>query len=528
MNMESLPNELHLLIFLYLHQFDIFHSFFNLNQRFQQMIEYYLCDIDLTQPSLSHKQFLLFIQKIIPIQGSIVRSLKLTVKHNLSSLCPHIHQLTGLQSLTIIGNLLDNKNNTFLVDALSLPTLSELSLELEDKHTLKFIATNASRELTKLIVQNKSYISFTYLDDIQPMPHIKCLTMKIDSPKTLLDIYKIMPNVVQLNLLISNYYHTEDVNLEGLPIIFEKLQIEIDYDKCYRANFELINNVFDLFKNQIHELTLIIRKAPEEFSNYEQFQSLMNNFTHLQICNYNILTIHQPDHRFSNIIQLPNSKYYSFFTLPKPKPLLIEMKQHSFSLDVNTYSTLKELFEYDDKFNNLKQLELNCVVKGYEKSHQYSIIAKIIAQSPHLDTIFIRSNDTQSTIIHLENLFPEKKYSNKIKCLTTREHTINDAIVSSSSSSSSSSDYESATPRSYPPIFHSTFFFQLSQVLSDLQQMTFICDKQFLAIYSRKNSCYLNDIRQHCPKLTHLSLDMTFLGKKVFQSFKRRLDQRIR
>ncbi|CAF1440197.1 unnamed protein product, partial [Adineta steineri] len=448
--MESLPNELHLLIFRYLHKFDILYGFYNLNQRFQRIIQSYLREIDLTQTNLSYKQFLLLAEHIIPVQGSLVRSLKFAIVPHLPSF--RLRQLINLQSLTIVGYLPHDDNYTFLIDALSLSTLSELSIHITGQGMFRIISTNASQRLTKLIVQDSLYISHYYSNDIQRMPYINGLSISISSNKILLNIFETIPNLVQLNLLLSDDYDAEDVNLKKLPVTLEKLQIEIDYDKLYRPNFELINNLFNLFHNQIHELTLIIRKASEELSNFEKFQSLMNNFTHLEIFNYNILTTHQPDHRFSNIIQFPHSENYSFFTLPKPKSVFIELNQ---------------------------------------------------AQSPNLDTIFIRSYRTETIIIYLKNLFP-KKNSNKIKNLVIREHTNNDLR-------GSSSDYAGDTPASHPPKFHSTFFFQLSQILPDLQQLTFVCDKKFWAIYSTKNSDCLNDLRQNFPKLAHLKLKMTFL-----------------
>ncbi|CAF1233953.1 unnamed protein product [Adineta steineri] len=238
--MESLPNELHLLIFRYLHNFDILYGFYNLNQRFQRIIQSYLCDIDLTQTNLFYKQFLLLAEQIIPVQGSLVRSLKFAIVPHLPSL--RLRQLINLQSLTIVGYLPHDDNYTFLTDALSLSTLSELSIHITGQNTFIIISTNASQRLTKLIIQNSLYISHGYFNDIQQMPYINGLSVNISSNKILLNIFETMPNLVQLNLLLSDHYDAEDVNLKELPVTLEKLQIEIDYDKWHRTNFELINN----------------------------------------------------------------------------------------------------------------------------------------------------------------------------------------------------------------------------------------------------------------------------------------------
>ncbi|CAF4235963.1 unnamed protein product, partial [Adineta steineri] len=189
--MESLPNELHLLIFRYLHNFDILYGFCNLNQRFQRIIQSYLCDIDLTQTNLSYKQFLLLAEQIIPVQGSLVRSLKFAIVPHLPSL--RLRQLINLQSLAIVGCLTHDDNYNFLVDALSLSTLSELSIHITDQDMFRIISTNASQRLTKLILQDSLHISDSYFNDIQQMPYIKCLSIRIDSNKILLNIFQTMP-----------------------------------------------------------------------------------------------------------------------------------------------------------------------------------------------------------------------------------------------------------------------------------------------------------------------------------------------
>ena len=63
----------------------------------------------------------------------------------------------------------------------------------------------------------------------------------------------------------------KNVNLRELPILLQKLQIEIQFDTWYLGSFEIINDMLDLFKNQTQQLTLIIREAPEEFSNFDKF-----------------------------------------------------------------------------------------------------------------------------------------------------------------------------------------------------------------------------------------------------------------
>ncbi|CAF3868905.1 unnamed protein product, partial [Adineta steineri] len=55
--MESLPDELLLIIFQYFNRFDLLDSFGNLNQRFQRILEPYLYEIDLIREDLSYQHF---------------------------------------------------------------------------------------------------------------------------------------------------------------------------------------------------------------------------------------------------------------------------------------------------------------------------------------------------------------------------------------------------------------------------------------------------------------------------------------
>jgi hypothetical protein len=318
--MESLPDELQLLIFRYLHKLDIFNAFYNLNQRFQRIIQPYLYEIDFTHASVSYKQFSLFLKQIAFSQELSVRSLDIDVEHHVPFLRPFIRQLTGLQSLTI-------------ADYFS--TVSKLSIHLDGPSVLKIIAASASQTLTTLILHKEFGVSTNDYSNVPQMPYVKCLSISNACTTVLVKLFETMPNITELNLSITSYYNMTEVNLRELPITLEKLQIEIQYNRWHQGSFEKINYLLDLFKNQIHQLTMIISGAAEEFSNFDTFQSLTRNFTRLQLFNYNILTIYQPDYRFSNSAQLPNSRYYLISTPTKPEPCLIKLKQNNFSLDID-------------------------------------------------------------------------------------------------------------------------------------------------------------------------------------------------
>jgi hypothetical protein len=150
--MESLPDELFLLIFRYLHKFDLLYSFDNLNQRFQQIIEPYLYNIDLTQAnSLPFQNFSLFLKHVLPSQGGVVRSLSLDRHQQVRLFYPHIRHVTNLQSFTLrSNNYHTDEFDECLTQVLSLKTLTELSISAQGSQALKTIASCASHNLHTL------------------------------------------------------------------------------------------------------------------------------------------------------------------------------------------------------------------------------------------------------------------------------------------------------------------------------------------------------------------------------------------
>jgi hypothetical protein len=105
---EDFPDELFLLIFCYLHKFDLLFAFTKLNRRFEQITTPYFYEIDLAhghQPFNRH--FTLLCQNILPSNGNKVRSVKLAGRKQLKLFRSYIRQLTNLQSLTILDDNAD-------------------------------------------------------------------------------------------------------------------------------------------------------------------------------------------------------------------------------------------------------------------------------------------------------------------------------------------------------------------------------------------------------------------------------------
>ncbi|CAF4255251.1 unnamed protein product, partial [Adineta steineri] len=92
--MESLPDELLLIIFEYLSQYDLFYAFHNLNYRFERIIACYFNSIDLNQcENLYYKRFRLFCEDLIPSYGHQINSLSIYDHPRIRVLQPYLHYL---------------------------------------------------------------------------------------------------------------------------------------------------------------------------------------------------------------------------------------------------------------------------------------------------------------------------------------------------------------------------------------------------------------------------------------------------
>jgi hypothetical protein len=95
-------------------------------------------------------------------------------------------------------------------------------------------------------------------------------------------------------VFVRNLERIDDLKV---PKTLQKLHLEFGNDRKYgtQLNLDVIKKLLNVFKNEVRSLTLIIINAVEEFSNFDDFQSLINNFINLQKFEYYIRTNYQPN-----------------------------------------------------------------------------------------------------------------------------------------------------------------------------------------------------------------------------------------
>ncbi len=474
--MECLPDELLLLIFRHLHELDIICAFHSLNRRFQQITDPYLYNIDLTKENnVSYKTVYVFINDILPSHGHKIRSLTLGRGQQRRLFQPYIHQLTNLEFLTLKSDGTSKSNyiyelHQFLTQVLSLRTLNELSIP-EGRKTLKTIAFSASHNLTALTLLGSN--GLPYLNCVSHMPFIRRFTVDLISSKTF----------VKLHLEFEEDIHASQWN--------------------WKSSFEPIKLFLDIFKNNLKSLTLIGITRSKEFSNFDQFQSLVNSFTRIQTFQYHISTNHQPDCRFSNIKKLLDCNY-CFGTLPQPDTLKIKsgLTKLEFSLwpkrtpqqllmcsilyvTRNEYlpTALLSFFESknDIRLVNLKKVDFLHAIEDVTPT-TLELLSKLITLSPNIQTLSVYISKTEKTIEHLKELFSNGPQ--RILNVECNSHWTTDDS------------------------YHSTFFYELSKIFPKLQTLTFPCVQKFIDQYPMTLADLIRNLRKDFLRLTSFKLRM--------------------
>ena len=508
--MESLPDELILLIFRYLHKFDIFYSFNHLNRRFQRIIKPYQYEIDLTREN-TYKHFQFFLKRILPLQEEAVRNLKLDGKQVFQTLYPHIRHLTNLETLTLKLDIThttdtDEQQDYFVTEVISLPFLSELSILVRENRTLKTISLFALPNLTTLTLLHPN--GFPNLSGVSKMPYLKRLSINILSIKALAKLFSIMTNLEELYLSIVSPVYTRFLYQLEVPKTLHKLHLELNGYEGNKNALSLHNmkKFLKVFKDNLTLMTLIIIDVGKEFSKFDAFHSLVSNFTRLKTFEYCIRTKYQPDSLFTNVQQLPDPSYV-IFTLPQPQSFNYTSRRTRIDLVLDSNITLQQLFNCttlclqsyfspkalsvtSEVINNLKFVYLTRIriynrIEGSQILGMCQFLSKLINLSPNLNTVAISgyTNDTTTLIQQLK----ERISLRQLNKFTHLELSARD--------------------------YHSSFFYNLSKTFSNLITLTLLPAAQFFDENPTTLINFVQMLSKYFPTL------LLFLNKKNINSF---------
>ncbi|CAF1265648.1 unnamed protein product [Adineta steineri] len=184
-----------------------------------------------------------------------------------------------------------NEVNQFLVEALKIPSLTELLVSLGTGDDLLSIHANRVAMILQSIVSSAS-TKIANLTLIYPrgllqlksgiqIASVKRLSVTIHFAKTLMQLINVTPNLEELSLSIMMFDDTDLLKSIKLPQTLQKLHLEggtYDYKKFSyeQPTFEMIRIFLDVFKHHIQSLTLIMNNADKKFATFDNFQSLSN------------------------------------------------------------------------------------------------------------------------------------------------------------------------------------------------------------------------------------------------------------
>ena len=516
MNLEAIPDELFLLIFRYLHKFDLLFSFTNLNQRFEQLVEPYLYEVNLTnQHTPSYRQFRPFYRHILPLYAHKIQSLKASGYEQLQLFQPYISQLTTLKSLLIETERWDNKTdhqtafNQFLVQVLSsIRSLRELSVVPPAQIDMELISAVANNLTTLTFICH--YLSPMNVSNLTPISSLKSLTFDSWSTECLFELLNATPNLEELNLVLTVVISIEhSSNMFKAPKSLRQLLLKVNGYRNVRfgnpLSLETIKTFLSVFQNEIRHLTLIALNVSEQLSHFDQLQSLIQNFVHLEQFDYFIRTAHQP--RTADLGFFPHIKQFPDLSYSLSNIICSQQLSTSKRIEQNVHSalTMKELYNSTQLYVNffsdapnildlqgakfqLDNLRSIVFINLVNESHDtfYQFMRNVINLSPNLHCL------TSQMLVNTTHVIKQlcDMFSNERRKQITDFHLLT-----------------MSTKRLY---FHSTFWSELSDVLPNLRKLRLQNDFKFIYQFAPTLLEFLQMIRKIFRKITHLEIEQVF------------------
>ncbi|CAF1311108.1 unnamed protein product [Didymodactylos carnosus] len=208
-NFEILPNELLFDIFKYLTSFELYHTFYNLNYRFNSLFKYIDQHFDLTTEYLSYLKFKYYCQNIIPLSINQICSLKLSNENTIDAI-KLFYSIFNFEKLLKLKTLILIKPNSIDLKYIipKLLYIKKLSIISGDF----FTNDNIERELLLKLIFNLKTLKICHLPEIQlndldklNKSTIENLTIDLCTINTLNRLFYLLPNIKQLMVNISCY-----------------------------------------------------------------------------------------------------------------------------------------------------------------------------------------------------------------------------------------------------------------------------------------------------------------------------------
>ncbi|CAF4500316.1 unnamed protein product, partial [Didymodactylos carnosus] len=314
---SSLPNELYDFIFLYLKSIDIIYSFFNLNDRFNNLIYPFLCAIDLSnvdEPSLEK-----YHQTILSKVQHYIKAIKVDDK-NVDSVFPlssYSKIYPNLESVFITNVENDAKYLSYLKQLLNLKLYFNVQ---EDNETISNeLCSNLFQSDCRVqtLVFDNVYLSInTYI--IHPCFSIRNLTIQLHS---LDNVYVLLNNLPSIE-----YIHIDIPQIRPRWQQQQQNDVQFNYDKNIPSILSKLKHFvfFSIFTAKYDYLELLLSHCCpnleclslnlycNEFIDGERLEKkLLSKLTKLKVFHfYFCISILDNTFNIDNYIQTYKSSYW--------------------------------------------------------------------------------------------------------------------------------------------------------------------------------------------------------------------------
>lgn len=294
MDLETLPDEILLQTCRYLSSADILYSLFNINSRLNRTISIYCQHVILRQTSFI--QFEYICLNILPKIGSFIRSLSINANWT-DLLAKRFHFYFGRRMKDVFPNIKHlilvafngSELNDYIESICDLPYLTKLTIH--DRYNVtdeykqilfeKILSANKNR-LEKICFNRYSESLSINQNNSTIYSNIIQLNIHLEKLIDLIFLFKLIPNICQMSIVISK--QSEDEIIQFDKLIMKNL-IEFQMESSRRCwIFEEITSLLNYMPN-LKNLSLDLFSRDISFLDGQQIYSILPKKT-LQIFNY--------------------------------------------------------------------------------------------------------------------------------------------------------------------------------------------------------------------------------------------------
>ena len=435
--MDRLSTEVWLRVFTYLHTIDILYSFSNLNNRLEELIIPFQCDINLS--AISFQSLKCFVRHILPICNHNIRSFTLKNGYQME-FCMRNNLFRSLLNLQRLRLVMDPRKTLVLYSDFFSNHFRYLVrlIELDLYNVSIFVHNFASfipSSLTHLNLgcANES-LSRLQIDRLRNLKVLKTSLKNVNDLFLIESLHNLRELYLYLLLDLDNFNDIHKLKL-SLPKSFVKLHIEYrELTERTPSSWGTLKVLLNAFGKRSKSLTLIINSKAKEYADFDQFQQLQKCFLRLTSFQYLIHTPHCPSKDFHPVKKLPNNTYLIYTMKPHRPISYFQIFNYDF-FEVTTQYPIEALyFTRTLNSRNLTRLFPNDYVNIYYKLPHLRHFSQNMLMMPDVDELVLPllflttkinsiqlTGETPEEILRFLKRIPTRKRIDSFRCRSSKQ-----------------------------------------------------------------------------------------------------------